>query len=449
MVMKHLSVVALLLISAALAAPSAPTAAAQLDETRTIQSGLAEVRGGRFHSILPTGTKRQDVTVAPYQMDHVPVTNARFLEFVRANPQWRRDRVARLFADEQYLRHWNGPVTLGRDADPQRPVTSVSWFSARAYCEAQGQRLPDWYEWEYAAAADEKQADARGNAVWRQQILDWYSRPSGGVLARVGASPANVYGIRDLHGLVWEWVEDFNALMVSGDSREQGDPDKLKFCGAGALALESRDDYAIAMRLAMLSSLQARDTTANLGFRCATRNVAPSSRAVTRSWPADSLYNLDIALETSQRRQTAVADTTARARIVTMFYASCPALCPLTIDTLQHIDSALTATESAHLEVVLVTIDPEQDSAESLDEVARAHHVDPKRWVLARASAPDTRKLASALGVQYRRLDDGSFDHSGTLILLDGEGRVLARSSRMGVPDPQFVSKVRAALSNP
>ena len=75
--------------------------------------------------------------------------------------------------------------------------------------------------------------------------------------------------MRDLHGLVWEWVDDFNALLVSADNREQGDPDLLRFCGAGAITLQQRDNYAVLMRIAMLSSLKAADTTANLGFRCA------------------------------------------------------------------------------------------------------------------------------------------------------------------------------------
>jgi formylglycine-generating enzyme len=78
-----------------------------------------------------------------------------------------------------------------------------------------------------------------------------------------------VYGIYDLHGLVWEWVEDFNALMISGDNREQGDPDLAKFCGAGALSVTDRENYAVLMRVSMLSSLQANYTTKNLGFRCA------------------------------------------------------------------------------------------------------------------------------------------------------------------------------------
>ena len=58
-------------------------------------------------------------------------------------------------------------------------------------------------------------------------------------------------------------------MLVSADNRDQGDPDNLKFCGAGALSMDDRENYAVLMRVAMLSALQAEDTTANLGFRCA------------------------------------------------------------------------------------------------------------------------------------------------------------------------------------
>ncbi|HVY79821.1 MAG TPA: formylglycine-generating enzyme family protein [Steroidobacteraceae bacterium] len=230
---------------------------------------MARVPGTEWRSILPTGTKRETVHVASFMLDRTPVTNEQFLSFVRAHPEWQRNHVPSALADSGYLRHWSGAQTLGPGVDPQQPVTAVSWFAASAYCEARGARLPTWYEWEVAASADERVRDARHRAGWQQSILSWYSRPSTDALARVGRGPANVYGIHDLHGLVWEWVEDFNSLMISGDSREQGDPDILKFCGSGALAIEDRDSYALAMRLAMLSSLEANATTINLGFRCA------------------------------------------------------------------------------------------------------------------------------------------------------------------------------------
>ncbi|MCX7032592.1 MAG: SUMF1/EgtB/PvdO family nonheme iron enzyme, partial [Arenimonas sp.] len=173
------------------------------------------------------------------------------------------------FAEPRYLEKWRGPLDPGPQAMPAQPVVQVSWFAAQAYCEARGARLPTWSEWEYAAAADATRADARSDPAWRERILAWYSVPSGSALPEVGRSPADVHGVQDLHGLVWEWVEDHSAMLVSGDNRNQGDPDQMRFCGAGALSMDDRENYAVLMRVAMLSALEGRDTTLNLGFRCA------------------------------------------------------------------------------------------------------------------------------------------------------------------------------------
>jgi formylglycine-generating enzyme len=226
--------------------------------------------GGRFSTALRYDeAKGKPVRIAPFALMRTPVTNARFLAFVQAHPEWRRDRVAGVFAEKRYLSQWAGPTTLGSQARPDQPVTWVSWFAADAYCRARDARLPTWNEWEYAAAADERTRDARKDPAWRERILGWYARPSNQALPRAGLQAPNAYGVQDLHGLVWEWTDDYASLLVSGDNRDQGDPDRQKFCGAGALSMDDRDNYAVLMRVAMLSSLEARDATANLGFRCA------------------------------------------------------------------------------------------------------------------------------------------------------------------------------------
>ncbi len=227
----------------------------------------APIAGGEFASVFPPapGVK---IVVPPYRLDAALVSNADFAAFVRKHPQWRRDRVAGLFADAGYLNHWATDANPGAGIARQ-PVTQVSWFAASAYCEARGARLPRWDEWEFAAAASATKPDARDDPAWRQQILDWYSTSARGVLPPVGASPANYFGIRDLHGVVWEWVEDAGSMLVSDDSREQGDPDRNRFCGSGALSLEQKDNYAMMMRIAMLSSMKASYSSSSMGFRCA------------------------------------------------------------------------------------------------------------------------------------------------------------------------------------
>ncbi|MBL8299361.1 MAG: formylglycine-generating enzyme family protein [Rhodanobacteraceae bacterium] len=222
-----------------------------------------------FASILRYAESDGKVSIAPFQLMTRPVTNAQFLAFVVKHPEWRRGAAPAIFAEPRYLEHWSGPLLLGDSAEPEQPVTRVSWFAARAYCEASNARLPTWSEWEYAAAADATRADARQDLAWRDRILRWYAKPSNAAIARVGQGVPDLHGVHDLHGLIWEWVDDYAAMLVSADNRNQADPDLLKFCGAGALDTNDRENYAVLMRIAMLSALEGHDTTGNLGFRCA------------------------------------------------------------------------------------------------------------------------------------------------------------------------------------
>ncbi len=229
----------------------------------------AGLPGGTFQSALRYEDAKGGVKVEPFAMMRKPVTNVEFLAFLKRHPQWQRDKVPKVFAEPRYLSHWASPTGLGKNAQPGQPVVWVSWFAASAYCESLGARLPRWNEWEYAAAADETRTDARKDPAWRERILTWYSRPSNEGLPRAGLQAANAYGVHDLHGLVWEWTDDHASMLVDADNRKQGDPETARFCGAGALSMDDRENYAVLMRVAMLSSLQASDATANMGFRCA------------------------------------------------------------------------------------------------------------------------------------------------------------------------------------
>jgi formylglycine-generating enzyme required for sulfatase activity len=206
------------------------------------------------------------VAVASFALDATPVTNAEFLDFVAGHPSWQRSRIKRVFADASYLAHWQDDLVPGPDAPPDSPVVQVSWFAARAYAKANGKRLPTLAEWELAARPDASNTVAR--------ILAWYGKPVRGALPPVRSTFENSPGLWDLHGLVWEWVEDFNTALVTGESRADAGLERDLFCGSGALGASSFDDYAAFMRYAFRSSLQARYTVPNLGFRCA-RSLNP------------------------------------------------------------------------------------------------------------------------------------------------------------------------------
>lgn len=216
--------------------------------------GMVAVQAAEWRS--PVEKDAPPEQVAAFFLDETPVTNADFLAFVKSEPRWRRDRAPRLFAEEGYLRAWRAPLDPG-DVDPRAPVTFVSWFAARAYCEARDKRLPTTAEWEVAAAG-----------VDTAQVLAWYAQKTPARLPPVGG-PKNAVGARDLHGLVWEWVEDFGSALVTADARSQNDGDDVRYCGGGAVNAADAADYASFMRFAFRGSLEANHTIAALGFRCA------------------------------------------------------------------------------------------------------------------------------------------------------------------------------------
>ena len=207
---------------------------------------------------------RKATDVAAFELDIAPITNQRFLEFVRKNREWSRSRIAAVFADESYLKHWRSDYSLKRRAERDQPVTHVSWFAAAAYCHSQGKELPTTDQWEYAA----KDAGRHADEIVKQN-LSWYGSPNPQSLAPIKQQAPNGYGIYDFYGLVWEWTLDFNSSMIGSELRGDGTKDDNLFCGAGSLNALDSTDYANFMRYSFRSSLRANYTTANLGFRCA------------------------------------------------------------------------------------------------------------------------------------------------------------------------------------
>ena len=137
------------------------------------------------------------VTLPAFYLDEYEVTNDDWAKCVMANecPPPEPSNADR-----------NGLGPDKRFRGPKQPVSSVSWFSARAYCAFVGKRLPTEAEFEKASRG----TDGR--------LYPWGNTPPGPTRAVFGQSiTADVgthlsgdgpYGHHDLAGNVWEWMED-------------------------------------------------------------------------------------------------------------------------------------------------------------------------------------------------------------------------------------------------
>lgn len=160
--------------------------------------------------------------------------------------------------------------------------------------------------------------------------------------------------------------------------------------------------------------------------------------------PTDSVYQLHAQLTTQAARPADLDLYRGHPALIGMFYGSCPAACPMLITALGVYESRLDESSQARLRVLLVSFDAARDTPGELDRLARLHRSDPARWTFSSAPEADARRIAALLGVSYRRLPGGDFDHSLKITLLDEDGRIVASTTTL-VGDRHFLAQLRAA----
>ena len=268
-----------------------------------IPAGDYQVGSDRYY---PEEAPIRQVSFDSFQIDHAPVTNAEFLQFVDATGYQtvsERPPDPALYSDlppEEQIpesvvflpppptvdrseplswwaliagadwRHPQGPET-SLDGLMQHPVVHVAFEDACAYADWAGKRLPTADEWEVAARGGlvdqdyawgaEKSPDGRWLAnVW-QGPFPWDNKETDGWFwtSPVGSFPANGYGLVDVCGNVWEWTSTPFAVPA-------GEQERRVIKGGSFLCA---DNYCHRFRPSALMGQTLDTATCHMGFRCA------------------------------------------------------------------------------------------------------------------------------------------------------------------------------------
>ena len=175
--------------------------------------------------------------------------------------------------------------------------------------------------------------------------------------------------------------------------------------------------------------------------------TAADAGATSAALPGDSLYHLQAGFTDLHGQSLQWAQLQGRPQLVSMFYGNCSLMCPLILENAKAVQKQLSPAQRARLGVAMITLDPARDTPAALAEVAERNRT-PADWQYLQPDADDVRAVASVLDVRYRFREDGSINHTSVLVLLDAQGRPLARSEVVGAaPDPGFLQQVRAALA--
>lgn len=232
----------------------------RFDGPETLRAGMALIKGGMYVPFAKEDGHKVKVRIKSFYVDNHAVTNTQYLDFVKANPDWRRSTVKPIFADGNYLRNWSGDLTLGIGAPPNDPVVYVSWFAARAYCAWRGKRLPTLNEWDYAMGGTRHESDKE---ILNIEMNRWYGTKNPRENRQISGTGGGS-GLAARAGRNWEWVEDFGSALLGGLSDGS---EEILSCGGAAADFSDPTNYSAFLRYAFLSGLKPNYCLPNLGFR--------------------------------------------------------------------------------------------------------------------------------------------------------------------------------------
>jgi len=199
------------------AGQAAPSTTAQTEASHTNSIGMEFV-------LIPAGTfemgsddRERDASDSEKPRHRVTLSKPFYLgKYEVTQAQWEAVMGSSPYTRSRSNPYYSLPGMAARITKPTHPAT-VSWNDAREFIERLNQkeghqryRLPTEAEWEYAARAGTTTAYSFGDDAKALGRYAWYGEnfASGGTHP-VGQKPANPWGLHDIHGNVWEWVQDW------------------------------------------------------------------------------------------------------------------------------------------------------------------------------------------------------------------------------------------------
>ena len=237
-----------------------------------VQLELVRIPAGEF--IMGASDGDADETPHPVRLTHDlwmsrdEITNQQFERFLADSGY-----QGAAEADKDYLKHFEAGVRYA-SRDGGYPVVCVSWFNAKAFCDWLSRRagctvrLPTEAEWEYACRAGTRTRYFTGDSDAALLRAGWFAENSDRTTHPVGRLEPNAWGLRDMHGNVWEWCEDWygETYYASSPPADPPGPNSgaTRVLRGGSWFLISR--YC---RSANRSFGDPRDTNYVIGFRIA------------------------------------------------------------------------------------------------------------------------------------------------------------------------------------
>ncbi len=140
------------------------------------------------------------------------------------------------------------------------------------------------------------------------------------------------------------------------------------------------------------------------------------------AYSKDSIYNLNAKLIDKNGIFSTLGDLKGKIQIFSMVYTNCKTICPIIISNMKSIEKMIPKEDLKHVNFLLISLDPDRDSVDSLLKFFREKKLNDAHWEIFKTSKKETLKLALTCGIKYKKEKNNEYTHSNLIIVLDKEG---------------------------
>lgn len=169
------------------------------------------------------------------------------------------------------------------------------------------------------------------------------------------------------------------------------------------------------------------------------------SAGKTKELSGESVYNLSSSWITQKNEELKLDHFRNKIIVAAMVFTHCESACPRIVADMQRIESSLAKKELQQFTFLLISMDPERDTPARLREFSEEHKLN-ANWTLICSNPDATMEIANVLDVKVKKLENGGFDHSNIIHVLDQEGVIIHKQNGFAVEQAETLKAIRNLL---
>lgn len=146
-----------------------------------------------------------------------------------------------------------------------------------------------------------------------------------------------------------------------------------------------------------------------------------------------SIFLLDSKWQNQDAEELQLKDLKGKNLVMVMIFTSCRTACPILVADMKKIHAKIEKNKLKDTSLVLISIDPTNDTPEVLKKFAAERNMDSEPWIFLRSDEESTREFANVLAVKYKKISPIEFSHSNIISVFNRNGELVSQEEGSGI----------------